>query len=83
MKYLVLISALTIFVASLGGCEQAQQALDTIDKAKSIKNDVEKKSKEFGDKVRGLIPGGEGESSPGEKEEGHDGEREEKRGREH
>jgi hypothetical protein len=64
--------ALTILMIAglflcLTGCEQAQQALDTIDKAKSFKSDIEKKANEVKEKARSLIPGSGGDGS-GEKE---------------
>ena len=70
MKRMLFVPTITAFISSLAGCEQAQQTLDTIDKAKSIKGDIEKKAKEVTEKVRNLIPGSNVGSS-GDKEKGN------------
>jgi hypothetical protein len=81
MKRMLFVLMIVAFVTTLVGCEQAQQALDTIDKAKAFKDDIEKKAKDVSDKAKGFIPGSLGKSQ-GEKEE-KDGEQDsEKRGAE-
>jgi cell division protein FtsL len=73
MKMLVAAFAVAAFAVSLAACDRAQKALDTVGKAKSLKEDVEKKAKEVTDKARELIPGyNRGES--GSQKEG-DGEK--------
>jgi hypothetical protein len=68
MKKMVLILTLVAFISSgLIRCEQAQQALDTVDKAKAFKDDIEKKAKDVAEKARGFMPGSTGKSE-GEKE---------------
>ena len=69
MKHMLFVLMITAFIASLVGCEQAQQALDTVDKAKSVKGDIEKKAKEVKEKARDLISGSNGGGS-GDKEKG-------------
>jgi hypothetical protein len=69
MKRILFVLMVFAFITSLVGCEQAQQALDTIDKAKSLKGDIEKKAKEVSEKARDLIPGNSRGGS-GEKEKG-------------
>jgi hypothetical protein len=70
MKQLMLGLVIAVFVMSFAACDQAQKALDTVDKAISIKDDVEKKAKEVTDKARNLIPGNnrEGGKDQGEKD---------------
>jgi hypothetical protein len=69
MKRILFVLMITAFITSLVGCEQAQQALDTIDKAKSFKGDIEKKANEVKEKALELIPGRSGGGS-GDKEKG-------------
>jgi hypothetical protein len=63
----VLLAALAFSVV---GCEQAQQAIDTLDRAKAVKADAEKKAKEIQDKARGLISGNNGEASEKQSDKG-------------
>ncbi len=63
MKQSLVRFIVAVFVFGLAGCEQAQQAIDTIGKAKSFKDDVGKKAKEVKDSALGLIPGNNRESS--------------------
>jgi hypothetical protein len=69
MKHMLFVLMITAFITSLVGCEQAQQALNTIDKAKSLKGDIEQKAKEVTEKARDLIPGSSVGGS-GDKEKG-------------
>ena len=75
MKHMLFVLMITAFITSLVGCEQAQQALDTIDKAKSLKGDIEKKAKEVTEKARDLIPGSNvgaaGDKDKGGQEQDH------------
>jgi hypothetical protein len=73
-----------VFALGLAGCDQAQKALDTIDKAKAITDDVQKKAKEVTDSARSLIPGndsrsqkdtGEGRNDGGQKRGDHGNEK--------
>lgn len=50
------------FALGLAGCDQAQNALDAIDKAQSFKDNIEKKTKEVTDRARDLIPGNKREN---------------------
>jgi hypothetical protein len=68
MKRMLFVIMIVAFVATLVGCEQAQQALDTVDKAKAFKDDIEKKAKDVADKAKGFMPGSAGKSA-GAKEE--------------
>ncbi len=70
MKQVLFVLIIAALASGLAGCDQAQQALDTIDKAKSFKDDIEKKAKDVKEKALGLIPGESG-SGPGGKEEGN------------
>jgi hypothetical protein len=76
MKCVLTILMIATLVSSLVGCEQAQQALDTVDKAKSFKDDIEKKANEVKEKALELIPGSGGEGSSekegGGKDQGND-----------
>lgn len=63
MKYFLPTLLTAALLVTFTGCDQAQKALDTIDKAKSLKAEVEKKAKEVTDKARELIPGSSGESA--------------------
>ncbi len=63
MKRSMLVIMIFLFMGSLVGCEQAQQALDTVEKTKSLKEDVEKKANEVKGKVADLIPGNKKEGS--------------------
>jgi len=67
MKRMLFVLMIVAFATTLVGCEQAQQALDTVDKAKAFKDDVEKKAKDVADKAKGFMPGSTGKSE-GEKE---------------
>jgi biopolymer transport protein ExbB/TolQ len=67
MKRTLFVLMIAIFVSTLVGCEQAQQALDTVDKAKAFKDDIEKKAKDVADKAKDFIPGSSGKSQ-GDKE---------------
>ena len=69
MKHMLFVLMITAFITSLVGCEQAQQALDTIDKAKSFKGDIEKKAKELKETALNLISGSSGGGS-GDKQRG-------------
>jgi hypothetical protein len=73
MKHMLFVLTIIAFLTSLVGCEQAQQALDTIDKAKSFKDDIEKKAKKVTEKARDLIPGsnvgGSGDKAKGGREQ--------------
>ena len=76
MKEILMILTITAVVSGLYGCDQAQKALDTVDKAISLKNDVEKKAKDVKEKAFGLIPGSGADSggkNSGSKEEGGKG----------
>jgi hypothetical protein len=71
MKSIIPGLAVAMFVLLFAGCDQAQKAIDTIDKAKAIKDSVEKTAREVTDKARELVPGngrGEGSGSEGQKE---------------
>jgi hypothetical protein len=61
-----------ILIMGLFGCDQAQQALDTIDKAKAFKNDFEKKAKDIQDKARELIPGSTQKNSNRQEDKGNE-----------
>lgn len=75
MKHVLLVFLICIFLAtSLVGCDRAQQAIDSIDKAKTFTDDLQKKAKEF-------IPGSEqkpGDSKKGEAGDKHKEDREDK-----
>jgi hypothetical protein len=58
MKRTLYVLSIVFFMSSYVGCEQAQQALGTIDKAKSFKDDIEKKFKEVANTAKDFIPGG-------------------------
>ncbi len=72
MKYLLFALLGAFLIASFVGCDQAQQALDTIDKAKSFKGDIDKKVKEVKDKARDLVAGSRSEGSGDQGKEGQD-----------
>jgi hypothetical protein len=57
MKRLMLGLMIVAVLTGLAACDQAQQALDAIDKAKAFKDDVQKKASEVTIKARELIPG--------------------------
>jgi hypothetical protein len=63
MKHLLFIFLICIFLATtFTGCDKAQQAIDAIDKAKAISDNLQKKAKE-------IIPGANqkaGDSKEGE-----------------
>jgi hypothetical protein len=76
MKQALLILVIIFFASGLVGCEQAQQALDAVDKAKSLKGDIEKKANEVKDKALGLVPRNTGKGKSEEEKKGGDGENE-------
>jgi len=57
MKKILVVIMLCIFISSLSGCEKADEALKALDKAKIVKEDIDKKTKEIKDKVQSIIPG--------------------------
>jgi hypothetical protein len=57
MKKMLVVIMLCIFISSLPGCEKTDEALKALDKAKIVKEDIDKKTKEFKDKVQSIIPG--------------------------
>jgi hypothetical protein len=82
MKRMLLIPLVLASVAGLAACDQAQKATDTLDKALSLKKDIEKKAVDIQKKAQELIPGnsirnpGGQKDKPGEKEEDEEGEEE-------
>jgi hypothetical protein len=60
MKRTLFVLMIVASVTTLIGCEQAQQALDTVDKAKAFKDDIEKKARDAADKAKGFMPGENG-----------------------
>jgi hypothetical protein len=69
MKRILFVLMIFAFITSFVGCDQAQQALDTIDKAKSLKGDIERKANEVKEKALDLIPGNS-KGGSGDKEKG-------------
>ena len=51
MKKILVVIMLCIFISSLPGCEKADEALKALDKAKIVKEDIDKKTKDIKDKV--------------------------------
>jgi hypothetical protein len=72
MKQILFVIMLCVFLASLFGCEKADEALKVLDKAKIVKEDIDKKTKEIKGKVDGIIPGfmGTEKKSNGQDKEG-------------
>lgn len=70
MKTLFLAFIIGTLVMGLIACEQAQQAFDTIDKAKVLKDDIEKKANEVREKAVELIPGPLGEAGDNKDKKG-------------
>ena len=56
MKQIFLVAIICIFSLSVSGCEKADDALKILDKATTLKADIEKKTKDVKDKVQGLLP---------------------------
>ena len=75
MKKILVVIMLCIFISSLPGCEKADEALKALDKAKIVKEDIDKKTKDIKDKVRSIIPGfmGTEKQSGGQDKEGNKG----------
>jgi hypothetical protein len=60
------------------GCEKVDEALKTLDKAKTVKEYIDKKTKEVKDKVQSIIPGilgAEKQADGSDKEGGKDKEK--------
>lgn len=78
MKKILLVIMFCVFLASLPGCEKADEAIKALDNAKTVKEDIDKKTKEIKGKVDGIIPGlmGTEKKSDGQdKESGEDKEK--------
>ena len=56
MKNVLFVFVMIALLAGSLGCDRTQQALDAVDKAKSLKDDIEKKAKEVKEKAQGIIP---------------------------
>jgi hypothetical protein len=57
MKQILFVIMICVFLTSFVGCEKADEALKVLDNAKTVKEDIDKKTKEVKDKVQGIIPG--------------------------
>ena len=57
MRQIHYVIMICILLSSLPGCDKADYALKAVDKAKTFKEDIDKKTKEVKDKVQGIIPG--------------------------
>jgi hypothetical protein len=75
MKRMLLVIMICVFLSGLPGCEKADEALKALDKAKTVKEDIDKKTKEVKDKVQSIIPGlmGDEKKSDGPDKEGKEG----------
>jgi outer membrane lipoprotein-sorting protein len=56
MKQTIVFFMICLLLIALSGCEQANQAKEAVDKAISLKEDIEKKAKELTEKVQKVIP---------------------------
>jgi hypothetical protein len=57
MRQVLFVIMICVLLTSFVGCEKADDALKALDKAKAVKEDIDKKTKEVKDKVQGIIPG--------------------------
>lgn len=78
MKKIICVVTIAAFLAGTTACEQAQQAIDTVDKAKVLKDDIQKKTNEVKKKALELIPGSSAAEGRGEKDK-----KDERRGGQH
>jgi hypothetical protein len=78
MKQIPFVIMICFFLTSFLGCEKADEALRTFDKAKTVKEDIDKKIREVKDKAQGIIPGfmGTEKKSDGQDKEGSEDEKE-------
>lgn len=53
MRILACIAVLALFLAGFAGCEKKDQAVERINKARELKEDLEKKAKEMKEGVEG------------------------------
>jgi uncharacterized membrane protein len=73
MKYLLSALIVGVLVATLSGCEKAdQKALQAIEKARALKENLEKKAREIEETAKGVLPEGARKLLDKRKEEGKD-----------
>jgi len=72
MSKILYVIVICFILSSLSGCDKADEALKALDKAKTFKEEIDKKTKDVKDKVQSIIPGLTGrEKKPnGEDKEG-------------
>ena len=72
MSKILYVIVMCFILSSLPGCDKADEALKALDKAKTFKEEIDKKTKDVKDKVQSIIPGlTGGEKKPnGEDKEG-------------
>lgn len=56
MKHLIAALVIGAFVVTSLGCERADQARQALDKAKALKESLEKKAREVQDSAKGVLP---------------------------
>jgi type II secretory pathway component PulM len=56
MKHLITVLVIGIFIVASLGCERADQARQALDKAKALKESLEKRAREVQDSAKGVLP---------------------------